>query len=100
EGLREPIPGRDGQVLGLEPETPNGPEQARQLLPKRVDDLVPVQIRTLASRLFGVAAIGQEERLVRADQDLAVRSGEAGEVARVEQSGDEQRIDREVVAGR
>ena len=60
----------------------------------------PLQVGHLAAGLLRVPAVGEEQRAVATDQDLSVRSGEAGQVPRVQQPGDEQRIDTQLVQAR
>ena len=86
-----------GNVIGLEPQ----PElaswqrfahQVQQTL-GRGRDPASERVIDLLRRLFLVAEIGDEHSQLGADQSQSVRSAVAGQVANVDQVGDQQDVD-------
>jgi hypothetical protein len=57
----------------------------------------PLQVGDLVARLLVVAEVGEEPGVVGGQQQLRVRAGEPGQVADVDQAGDEHRLDVECV---
>ena len=96
ERVGEPIPRRDGHLLRLEPETGHAVEVPGQLLAKWVQIGHALQIGDLAAGLLRVAPVGEEQGAVTPHEHLSVGPGEPREVARVQQSRDQQRIDGQV----